>query len=167
VELGLDGLSVVVYNTHFPLDIKAREQAALRLWDQVAQEEAVLVIVGGDFNAMPNERSIAYLQGKIDIDGRRGGLVDAWHTAGIGPPETFPSAEPKSRLDYLFYQSEPSVVVQEARVIGRRPVEMSDHAAVLATFSISSASDHDFPLADAPVESLEPTGGGSSGLLGF
>ncbi|MHB0939344.1 MAG: endonuclease/exonuclease/phosphatase family protein [Armatimonadota bacterium] len=168
VELGLDSLSVVLYNTHFPLDPKARIPAAQRLWEQVAQEEAVLVIVGGDFNAPPSENSIAFLQGKIDVAGKRGGLVDAWHTAGIGPPETFPSAEPRARIDYLFYQAEPSVVVQEARVVGRRPVEMSDHAAVIATFSISSSSDHEYPFSEAPVDALEPTGGGSGGgLLGF
>lgn len=157
VELGLDSLSVVLYNTHFPLDPQARMRAAQRLWEQVAQEEAVLVIVGGDFNAPPTEQSIAFLQGKIDIDGKRGELVDAWHTAGIGPPETFPSAEPRARIDYLFYQAEPSVVVQEARVVGRRPVEMSDHAAVVATFSISPSHDREIPLAEAPVETLEPT----------
>ena len=167
VELNLDSLSVVLYNTHFPLDRNAREWAVLRLWEQVVQEEAVLVIVGGDFNAMPNENSIAFLQGKLMLEGKRGGLVDAWHTAGIGPPETFPSTEPRARIDYLFYQAEPSVVVQEARVVGRRPVEMSDHAAVVATFSISSSSNRDFPLTEAPVETLEPTGGGGGGLLGF
>ena len=168
VELGLDGLSVVVYNTHFPLDPLARKMAAHRLWDQVVQEEAVLVIVGGDFNALPAEDSVAFLQGKVAMEGKRGGLVDAWHTAGVGPSETFPSTEPRARIDYLFYLAEPSVVVQEARVVGRRPVEMSDHAAVMATFSISSASDRDLPLLDAPVETLEPTGGGTSGgLLGF
>jgi len=166
IELTLDSLSVVLYNTHFPLDPQARVQAALHLWEQVAQEEAVLVIVGGDFNAPPTEKAIAFLQGKIDIEGKRSELVDAWHTAGIGPPETFPSAEPRARIDYLFYQAEPSVVVQEVRVVGRRPVEMSDHAAVIATFSISSSSDHELPFAEAPVDALEPTGGGA-GLVGF
>jgi len=167
VELALDRLSVVLYNTHFPLEPTARQLAAQRVWEQVRQEEAVLVIVGGDFNAMPQESSIAFLQGKSAFDGKRGGLVDAWHTAGIGPCETFPSAEPKARLDYLFYLAEPSVVVQEVRVVGRRPVEMSDHAAVMATFSITPATDRDFPLTEAPVETLEPTGGGAGGLFGL
>lgn len=167
VELALDTLSVVLFNTHFPLDEPGRTHAALRLWEQVAQEEAILVVVGGHFAAAPSETSLTFLQGKEPLEGRRGALVDAWHTAGIGPAETFPSTDPRARLDYVFYQAEPSVVVQEVRVVGRRPAEMSDHAAVLATFSITPASDKDFTLEDAPVDALEPTGGGSSGLLGF
>lgn len=166
VELALDGLSVVVYNTHFPQDLAARERAAARLWEQVAQEEAVLVVVGGDFNAAPDDRPIAFLQGKAPLLGKRGGLVDAWHTAGIGPSETYPSAAPRTRLDYIFYQAEPSVIVQEARVVGRRPVEMSDHAAVIATFSIMPTSDRDLPLVGTPVDALEPTGGGG-GKAGY
>ena len=161
VELGLDGLTVIVYNTHFPDTPDERLKAAERLWSQVAQEEAVLVVVAGSLGASPREPAIDFLQGKgVMNGGLRGELVDAWHTAGVGPPETFPSAAPRERFDYIFYQAEPSVSVQEVRVFGRHPMEMADHAAVVATFTISPAPEHIFPLEDAPVASLQPTGGG-------
>ena len=63
----------------------------------------------------------------------------------------------------IFYQAEPSVIVQEVRVIGRQPVEMSDHAAVVTTFSISPTRDQELPFVEEPIGSLEPTGGGNSG----
>lgn len=159
-ELSLDGMSVVVYNTHFPLNRDARLLAAYRLWSQVMQEEAVLVIVGGDFNAAPNETAIHFLQGKEAIEGMYGQLTDCWAQAGVGPEETYPSDAPRARIDYVFYQGEPTVIVQEVKVIGRRPAEMSDHAAVVATFTISPARDQETPFIEEPIGSLEPVGGG-------
>jgi len=165
VELALDGLTVIVYNTHFPASPERRLQAAERLWSQVAQEEAVLVIVAGSFGAAPQEQTIGFLQGHGPRhSGIPCNLTDAWRTAGIGPPETYPSHDPRERVDYIFYQAEPSVTVQEARVFGRHPMEMSDHAAVVATFAISPTTERDFPLEDEPVASLEPTGGGRRSL---
>lgn len=162
VELSLDGMTVIVYNTRFPLDPDEQVTAAERLWGQVTQEEAILVVVGGNFYTQPQGRAVGFLQGREKVGTLRGALVDAWHTAGVGPSETYPSHTPRERLDYVFYLAEPAVVLQEARVIGRRPVEMSDHAAVLATFLISPPQEHEYPLMDNPVVSLEPTGGGYS-----
>ena len=161
VELGLDGLTIIVYNTHFPGTPEQRVKAAERLWTQVTQEEAVLVIVAGSFCATPTEHAITFLQGQGALNGSLPcNLTDAWRTAGIGPPETYPSHTPRERVDYIFYQAEPSVTVQEVRVFGRHPMEMSSHAAVVATFAISPAAERDLPLADEPVATLEPTGGG-------
>ncbi len=165
VEAALDGMSVVLYNTRFPLTPRERVVAAHRLWGQVLQEEAVLVVVGGDLNALPDERTLLFLQGKIPLDGIHGELVDAWVTAGIGPAETFPSIAPERRIDYVLYQAEPSVIVQEAKVLGRHPTPLSDHAAVVATFSISPTRDMALPLGEEPVGSLEPSGGGK--LFGY
>ncbi|HEY3416283.1 MAG TPA: endonuclease/exonuclease/phosphatase family protein, partial [Armatimonadota bacterium] len=158
VEINLGGMSVVLYNTHFPLTVDARRQAAYRLWTQVVQEEVVLLVVGGDFNAPPIEESIDFLQGKIPMNGLRGELADAWVTAGIGTAETYPTHAPRSRIDYIFYQAEPTVIVQETKVLGFPPDEMSDHGAVVATFSISPTRDTIAPPQEEPVGSLEPTG---------
>lgn len=166
VELLLDGMSVVVYNTHFPLRAQERVTAAYRLWSQVVQDEAVLIVVGGDLNARPEESAIGFLQGKVSMDGMRGALVDAWGTAGIGPAETFPAAAPQARIDYIFYQAEPSVIVQETKVLGIPPQQMSDHAAVVSTFSISPTRDPVDPLVAEPVATLTPTIGGGGGLFG-
>ncbi|MHB9129795.1 MAG: endonuclease/exonuclease/phosphatase family protein [Armatimonadota bacterium] len=165
VEANLSGLSVVLCNTHFPAERKARLTASHHLWSQLLQEEAVLVVVGGDFHADPDEECLNFLQGKTMLDGQRGELVDAWITAGIGPAATYPSNAPEKRVDYLLYQAEPSVIVQETKVIGQSPAEMSDHAAVVATFSISPTRDPQMPFEEEPVASLEPTGGGKMGGL--
>lgn len=162
VELSLDGMSVVVYNTHFPLSNVERRMAAFRLWNQVMQEESVLVVVGGDFNARPAEECVLFLEGRTPMEGMCGALVDAWDTAGVGPEHTFPVDAPSARIDYVFYQAEPTVIVQETKVVGLLPDTMSDHAAVVATFSISPSRDQQLPFEEEPVGSLEPSGGGSS-----
>lgn len=164
VEVAMDGMSVVIYNTQFPLTMMECVPAAYRLWGQVVQEEAVLVVVGGNFNTLPEEKPILFLQGNIPLEGIRGQLVDAWTTAGIGPAETFPSSAPVRRIDYVFYQAEPSVIVQETKVIGRAPTLLAEHAAVVATFSISPTRDLALPVGEEPVGSLEPTGGGVHGM---
>jgi endonuclease/exonuclease/phosphatase family metal-dependent hydrolase len=163
VELSLDGMSVVLYNTHFPADTVVRSTVAQRLWSQVIQEESVLIVVGGDFNAHPQEEAITFLLGGVPLHGMRGTLVDAWVTAGIGPPNTYPAERPDARIDYILYQAEPSVVLQECRVIGQADAAMSDHAAVVATFAISPSHEHITPLEEEPVATLEPTGGGRLG----
>ena len=156
VEISLDGMSVVLYNTHLPLEEAHRLLAVHRLWTQVVQEEAVLVVLGGDFNATPAERTIRFLLGREIIDGMMGQMIDSWAQSGIGPEETFPAGQPRSRIDYIFYQAEPSVIVQEAKVVGRAPDEMSDHAAVVTTFAISPARDPVIPFDEEPVGSVHP-----------
>ncbi|HOF89560.1 MAG TPA: endonuclease/exonuclease/phosphatase family protein, partial [Armatimonadota bacterium] len=156
VELALDQMSVVIYNAHFPLDAEARVLAARRLWARVAAEEAVLTVVGGDFNAQPDEAPIRFLQGQIPLDSRRGALVDAWTTAGIGDAETYPTVAPRARIDYIFYQAEPNIIVQETKVIGRTPHALSDHAGVVATFAISPSRAPELPEEVEPVATLEP-----------
>lgn len=165
VEISLDGMSVVIYNTHFPLDADERLKAAHRLWMQVVQEEAVLVVVGGDFNAKPEEDSVQFLLGRQIVDGVYGQLIDSWSQAGVGTAETFPVRTPRSRIDYIFYQAEPSVIVQETKVIGLPPNEISDHAGVVATFAISPSRDPETPYVEEPIGSLEPTGGGRGGFF--
>lgn len=95
-------MTVVVYNTHFPHDPEAQTQAAYRLWTHVIQEEAVLVVVGGDFNATLEEMSIRFLTGEESDKGRFFELTDSWGQVGIGPAETNPSMAPVARIDYIF-----------------------------------------------------------------
>lgn len=156
VELSLDTMSVVVYNTHFPLDAAARATAARRLWHEITGEDAVLVVAGGDFNARPDEDAVRFLQGVTTLESQCGALTDAWVTAGIGDAETYPTYAPQARIDYIFYQAEPSIIVQEAKVIGRSPYELSDHAGVVATFSISPTRQPVMPEEVEPVATLEP-----------
>jgi endonuclease/exonuclease/phosphatase family metal-dependent hydrolase len=156
VELALDTMSVVIYNTHFPLDPDSRALAASRLWEQIAREDAVLVVAGGDFNARPDEDAVRFLQGIVPLDTRRGQLVDAWVTAGIGDAETYPADAPRARIDYIFYQAEPSIIVQETKVIGQKPYALSDHAGVVTTFAISPTHEPELPEEVEPVATLEP-----------
>jgi endonuclease/exonuclease/phosphatase family metal-dependent hydrolase len=159
VELSLDGMSVLIYNTHFPTHAEARLDAAQRLWRQVMQEEAVLVVVGGNFNAPPDEPSIIFLQGRTVLDTLRTELTDSWTVAGIGPAATFPATAPTQRVDYIFYQAEPTVIVQEAKTLGAPPTAFSDHLAVVATFTISPSREPTSPFEEEPTGALEPTGG--------
>ncbi len=164
VELSLDGMSVLIYNTHFPTHPEVRTDAAQRLWRQVMQEEAVLIVVGGNFNAPPEEPCIAFLQGRTPLDAQRAELTDSWTVAGVGPAATYPVETPAQRLDYIFYQAEPTVIVQEVKTIGGHPAAFSDHLAVVATFTISPSREPTAPFEEEPTGALEPTGGGRFGL---
>ncbi|OPZ87661.1 MAG: hypothetical protein BWY76_00348 [bacterium ADurb.Bin429] len=77
-------------------------------------------------------------------------------TAGIGDAETYPTFAPHARIDYIFYQAEPNIIVQETKVIGRNPYELSDHAGVVATFAISPSREPILPEEVEPVATLEP-----------
>jgi endonuclease/exonuclease/phosphatase family metal-dependent hydrolase len=159
VELSLDGMSVVVYNTILPPGAEAGREAAFRLWAQISQDEAVLVVLGSALGCEPRDEPAAFLQGTVAMGGVRGRLVDTWAVAGIGPGETYPTEHPTARLDYVFYQAEPSVIVQEARVVGRHPYHVAPHAAAMATFSISPSRDTRDPLEEEPVGAASPTVG--------
>ncbi len=76
-------------------------------------------IMAGDFNARPDWRQIGELEAA--------GWVDAWDVAGKGEGFTANSADPKYRIDYIFYT--PDLVAVDAGVIQS---QASDHFAVVA-----------------------------------
>jgi len=76
------------------------------------------LLLGGDFNALPESPVHAALRGA--------GFRDAWTGCGEGDPATFPAGVPVRRIDYLYLQGE--VRCRSARVL---PGDASDHRALL------------------------------------
>jgi endonuclease/exonuclease/phosphatase family metal-dependent hydrolase len=93
-----------------------REQIATILSEWGGRQPA---IIAGDFNARPDWRQIDELLAA--------GWVDAWAEVGTGPGFTANSADPKFRIDYVFYT--PDLVGVDAGVIQS---QASDHFAVVA-----------------------------------
>lgn len=149
-EINLDGLRLAVFNTHLPLSRENRAIACQGIWSEVAIEKAPFAVVGGDFNALPDEENIRYLRGEQEKDGIVGALTDSWIIAGSGTGATYPSVTPKARIDYLFYMATKSVTVLSAQVVGLAPDIFSDHAGVLTTFQIIPAEEMLFEEEEEP-----------------
>lgn len=79
------------------------------------------IIIMGDWNMKPGSRLWQKLTDK---------LQDAWHIAGMGSGNTYPSISPRTRLDYIFVSPELRVV--EAEVI-IKSAKASDHLPLTAT----------------------------------
>lgn len=104
------------------------------------------VILGGDFNAVPDSDEIRRLTGRAAP--HRRGLVfnDMWEMAGVGPGWTWSADNPmlaeanwpNRRLDYLFVswpRPKPGGRPRSIRLTGVQPVDgiqPSDHYAVVA-----------------------------------
>jgi endonuclease/exonuclease/phosphatase family metal-dependent hydrolase len=76
------------------------------------------VLIGGDFNAEPDTDVIRAMT--------RQGWRDAFAECGVGEGDTFPSAEPVKRIDYLFIPA--GLVCGQAEVIA---TATSDHRPLL------------------------------------
>jgi endonuclease/exonuclease/phosphatase family metal-dependent hydrolase len=112
-----------VINTHLdPADGPARAQEIAHLVDLVHDQQAsgAAIIVGGDFNATPDNPVLEPL--------RRAGLRDAWQECGSGPGLTYPADKPVKRIDYLFLSGQ--VHCATAEVVDS---QVSDHRPLLVT----------------------------------
>jgi endonuclease/exonuclease/phosphatase family metal-dependent hydrolase len=91
------------------------------------------VVVGGDFNELPDGRAIAFLAGR---------LADAWAAAGAGggaegPGVTFPAQDPTARIDYVFVSGE--LEIRAARVpADAGTASASDHLPVVVDLAVGS-----------------------------
>lgn len=79
------------------------------------------VLIGGDFNATPDEESIQY-------------ITEHYTSAGNANALTIPVVNPKKKIDYIFYQNGRFSVKQDSVLTAHS--YGSDHLPVLATFSI-------------------------------
>ena len=132
-----------------------------------------LQVLVGDFNAEPDEPAIQFLQGLAPLSAGRGSPVytdfqDAWLTAGHEEPQarsqdpaermhalTFPSDDPKKRIDLVLFRGGASrvrdvsaaLIAQEPEIstvndpghgmLDRdSPLWASDHRGLLATFRL-------------------------------
>jgi endonuclease/exonuclease/phosphatase family metal-dependent hydrolase len=110
-------------NTHLdPSDAQARGREIGRLVGLFREQapNGRAIVVGGDFNATPDDAGLELL--------RAAGLRDAWAECGTGDGFTYPADEPARRIDYLFLGGE--LKCSSAEVID---TQISDHRPVLVT----------------------------------
>jgi endonuclease/exonuclease/phosphatase family metal-dependent hydrolase len=112
-------------NTHLdPVEgpTRAEELAGIAALVREQQLAGVPFVVGGDFNATPDNPALVPL--------RALGLRDAWTECGTGDGLTYPAGKPVKRIDYLFLGGD--LRCTAAQVI---ETSVSDHRPLLVTFS--------------------------------
>ena len=80
------------------------------------------VVLGGDFNAKPDEEAISTFE------------INADNLTGVAP--TFPSVNPERKLDYLFGFPKNQIQV-ESVAVGNGGTPLSDHLPVVADIVIA------------------------------
>ena len=119
----VDGMPEVAFAcTH--LDVKSVETRALQadfVLDKIAGCNADIAIIGGDFNATPNEPCAKkFCNAMVNIS---------------DSAPTFPADVPDRKIDYLFMLPNDNIKATGCRVIDL-PVQLSDHRAVTATIKV-------------------------------
>jgi endonuclease/exonuclease/phosphatase family metal-dependent hydrolase len=124
LTLAVHGRNVVFMNTH----IDSRADDAER-WLNLGEIQALAraqdnlpVVVAGDFNDTPGSRVYRRMQQSFK---------DAWKTAGAGDGWTFPAAQPRKRIDYVWFSLPETLTVTSAYVT---PSEASDHLPLVVEF---------------------------------
>lgn len=110
-------------NTHLdPADAQARAQEIGHLVGLYREQapNGSAIVVGGDFNATPDDAVLQPL--------KAAGLRDAWTECGSGEGLTYPADKPEKRIDYVFVGGE--LKCSSATVID---TQISDHRPVLVT----------------------------------
>lgn len=110
-----DSQNIIFACTH--LDVKSAETRKLQadFILQNIQQDSIPVILGGDFNATPNENSIDEIMLKMD------------NISGEG--FTFPASVPDRKIDYIFSAPKGKCKVKHTEVIN---TTQSDHRAVFS-----------------------------------
>ena len=108
-------------STHFQHNVETDRVAEAEFINQMFARDSMTTILAGDMNAVPGSEPIQILERK-------------WKNA-IDPAAapSAPSANPRSRIDYVFYRGE-SLKMISSEVIAE-PIA-SDHCPVLAVFEI-------------------------------
>ena len=161
VEVSLDGMSVVLYNTHFP-SRRMTASGGSRLWGQVMQEEAVLVMVGRRFQcaAQRRIRSPSCKGRSPRRQARRAGR--RLDTAGIGPRGNLPQhRRRRAHRLHLLPGRTLGDGAGSASVVGRRPVgDVRPRRGGGHLLHLAAVATSDYRSTRNPGRSLEPTGGG-------
>ena len=118
------GREVEVLTTHLDAskdDAERRHQAGLIRETLLALPADRPFLLAGDFNALPTAPTLAPLRER---------WTDAWASLETTPGPTFPSDQPRERIDYFWYDAGR---VQPVRL--RIPdTQASDHRPLVATF---------------------------------
>jgi endonuclease/exonuclease/phosphatase family metal-dependent hydrolase len=126
-QLGRAGERVWAISTHLGLHPLERLHAAEELAD-LARGLAGPVLIGGDCNETPDGRATTFLADRF---------WDAWLLGEDVAGETFPAADPTSRIDYLFVTEG----VRVERVLVPAEPEASDHLPVLAGLTLPGSGE--------------------------
>lgn len=125
-RINVRGVPVQVYNTHLQHNDAAERLAQAQAITELIGTPDDSVVLLGDLNAIPAAPEIRTL---VEI------LVDAWEAAGLGAGYTYPSEDPRSRIDYVM-QSDDVVVRTVAVLTTPLAVEASDHLPVVADVAL-------------------------------
>lgn len=118
--------------THLSLSRRARErsvrQLAIWLW-QISNNPKILV---GDLNDDPHSPTLRFLLQEASPP-----FADAWQIANrLESGFTFPSHQPKHRIDYILFSPPDAFEVEEIRTVGNVPnsggIYPSDHLGLVA-----------------------------------
>ena len=120
-QMGRSGFRLWVVALHLGLSGQERAVHAQVLTDLV--EGLQPIVIGGDLNEDENGNAAR-------------SLAERYQDACAGPSAapTFPSKEPRSRIDYVFASQD--IRVERAWVGGRSFLRLSDHLPVLADLSV-------------------------------
>ncbi|WP_205510613.1 endonuclease/exonuclease/phosphatase family protein [Longitalea arenae] len=100
-------------------DVKKRQaQEVVKVLGPLKKQR---LIIGGDFNAVPEEESIQY-------------LLQHYNNAGSMNAYTIPVEQPKKKIDYIFYQPKRLSFIQDS--VFRAHNYGSDHLPVMARFTV-------------------------------
>lgn len=125
-QAGRAGRRIWAISTHLGLSPVERGAHVRELTDLCASLAGAPIVIGGDLNAIPEERAPAWLADRY---------WDAWAVAGTGEGATFPAGDPTARIDYVFASTGLTV---EAVAVGKAP-DASDHLPVVADLVIEDA----------------------------
>ena len=110
-------------STHFQHNVEADRVEEAKAINQLFANDDMTTILAGDMNAVPGSEPIRILEEK-------------WKNAiDSGAAPSAPSANPRSRIDYIFHRGE-SLRMISSEVIAE-PMA-SDHCPVLAVFEVNT-----------------------------
>jgi endonuclease/exonuclease/phosphatase family metal-dependent hydrolase len=120
--INLRGVPVHVYNTHLQHNDAAERLVQAKAIKGLIGTPDASVILLGDLNATPDAPEIRTLVQD---------LVDVWVAAGAGNGYTYPTEDPRVRIDYVLQSSD---VVARAMAVVTSPLSelASDHLPVVA-----------------------------------
>ena len=120
-EIELDDKQILCFaNTHLCHLSEERRTQQVEQINALLKPHAGLAILCGDFNAKPESKTIQT-------------ILTQWTDATDRTP-TFSSTNPRSKIDYVFYQPHNRLKVKEMKVL--EDTITSDHRPVLVVFEI-------------------------------
>ena len=124
--VGRAGYRITLFSVHLGLTPGERNRHARELADLALGLDHP-VLIGGDFNEGPDGKAATWIADRF---------WDSWGHAGSGVAETFPSADPTARIDYLF-SSEQFAINRAVQLDTAETRTASDHLPVLVDLELA------------------------------